>query len=145
MTNRAEESGRGCRILRVSGGGFLLVTSAFLTEHLTAEILARFHTGQHAVDFGRVLMSFLSDLAFGPVSKVISSQQLLCVPAPSLVKSPGEFTPSAVLECKLEVQCFVLGAKSFGARAGEKPELYLKEHTKSLGSWSAGSWFLPAA
>lgn len=99
------------------GGGLPSVTSAFLTEHPTAESLAKFHTGQHVVDFGGVLMSFLSDLAFGPVSRVISPQQLLCVPAPSLVKSPGEFTPSIVLECKRKVQCFVLGAKSFEGRA----------------------------
>lgn len=63
-------------------GGFASVISAFLTERTTAEILARFHPGQCSVDFGGVLISFLSDLAFGLVSRVISPQQLLCVLAP---------------------------------------------------------------
>lgn len=58
VANRAEESGRGCRILGVSGGGFSSVTSAFLTEYPAAEILAKFHVEQHVVDFGGVLMSF---------------------------------------------------------------------------------------
>lgn len=81
------------------GVGSLLLPQCFsLTEHPTVEILARFHNGQHLLDFGRVLMSFLYDLAFCPGSRVISPQQMLCVPAPSQVKSSGEFTPFAILD-----------------------------------------------
>lgn len=57
--------------------GFLLPQCSSFTEHSTAEILAGLPTGQHILDFGGVLMSFLSDLAFGPGPRVISSQQLL--------------------------------------------------------------------
>lgn len=80
-------------------------------------------------------------------SRVISSQQLLCVPAPSQMKFPGEFTftSSAISQCKLKEPCFVLGAKSFEGGEREKSELYLNEQTKSLSSWLAGPWFLAAA
>lgn len=61
----------------------LLPQCSSFTENSAAEILAGLHIGQHILDFGGILMSFLSDLPFGPGSRVISSQQLLCVLAPS--------------------------------------------------------------
>ena len=53
-------------------------------------------------------------------SKVISSQQLLCISALSHMEFAGELTSSAISECKLKVQCFVLSAKScWGSERGE--------------------------
>lgn len=73
------------------GVSALLLPQCSFTEHSAAEILAGLRIGQHILDFGGVLMSFLSDLPFGPGSRVISSQQLLCVLAPSQMNFPGEF------------------------------------------------------
>lgn len=89
------------------------------TENLTANVLAGLHTGQHILDFGKgggVLISFLSDLTLSVGPRVIPSKQLLCILALSQMKFPGGFTSSAVTECKLKAQCFVLGAKSCWSR-----------------------------
>lgn len=48
-------------------GALLLPQCSCITAHATAEILARFRTGQRILDFGGVLRSFFSDLAFGQV------------------------------------------------------------------------------
>ena len=48
-------------------GALLLPQCSSVSAQSTAEILARFHTGQHILDCGGVLRSFFSDLAFGLV------------------------------------------------------------------------------
>lgn len=78
----------------------LLNSQGFRGEHpsvylfhwtFSTEILAGCHTGQCILDFGKgdgVSGRGLSALALGPGSRVISSQQLLCVSAPSHTVCP---------------------------------------------------------
>lgn len=89
MANSAAEAAKLPEFLGASA--LLSPQCSSFTEHSAAEILAGLRIGQHILDFGGILMSFLSDLPFGPGSRVISSQQLLCVLAPSQMNFPGEF------------------------------------------------------